>query len=88
MNGSDEAPEDSFLEQVVAQALEPYKAVLPPARLAEMAAFLRDALGSHPVGSTLLDRARPRAAPETSGDQAKHGSEAVNPEAKKKSDAG
>jgi hypothetical protein len=38
-----------------------------------MKEFLGDVLSTHPVGATLLDRARPREAPDQSGDQAKDG---------------
>jgi hypothetical protein len=63
--------DDPFLAAAIAAAVDRYQGVVPAPLLAEMRAFLGDVLSTHPVGATLLDRARPRAVPEQSGDQAK-----------------
>jgi hypothetical protein len=81
----DEVPEeqDPYLQQVLDETLAAYEGVVPPEMLRKMRLFLGDVLSTHPVGATLLDRARPRAVPYRSGDQAKDGAE---PAAKKKAE--
>src|SRR5262245_25009030 len=63
--------DDPFLEATVAAAVDRFEGVVPAALVAEMRASLGDGLSTHPVGATLLDRARRRAVPDQSGDQAK-----------------
>ncbi len=75
---------ERYLEQVVQEALEAYEGVVPDEVREQMRAFLSDALATHPVGATLLDRARPRQAPDRSGDQAKDGTETELPEDERK----
>jgi hypothetical protein len=52
-----------------------YAALLPEDIALEIRGFLEDVLTTHPVGATLVERARPRVAPERSGEVAKDGSE-------------
>jgi hypothetical protein len=63
---------DPVLEAQIERALEPYRAFLSPETLDVFRAFLADALTTHPVGSSLLARVRPRIAPLQSGDMPKH----------------
>jgi hypothetical protein len=62
---------DPHLTAVVRQAAEIYGAIVPPALRREIEAFLCDVLNDHPVGTALLDRARPRPPLEHSGEVAK-----------------
>lgn len=70
---SEPAGDDDTLERCLQELLEQYEGVVPPELMAEMQAFLGDALATHPVAATLLDRVRPRAVPFQSGDAAKPG---------------
>ncbi len=70
MGGDDQSDptRDPFREEVVERAVKRYEGVLPPEAVDEMRRVLHETLATHPVGSTLLERARPRQAPDTSGD--------------------
>jgi len=68
-----DAAEDPILEGEIERAMEPYKDMFPDAVLQTMREILAHALRTHPVGSELLNRVRPRSAPERSGAQAKEG---------------
>lgn len=72
MRDSTHIPHDTVLDAQVERALDPYRRILSPATLEVFRAFLADALITHPVGSRLLDRVRPRVAPLQSGDMPKH----------------
>ena len=52
--------DDAFLRERVDRALEPYQGVLSEAALRAMRTLLEDALLTHPLGATLMQRARPR----------------------------
>jgi hypothetical protein len=67
---------DPFLEELLDAVLKPH-ASLPPEILAEMRATLRAIAVAHPVGSALVDAARPRKAPERSGDELAPGAQAA-----------
>jgi len=88
---SDDLPEeqDPYLAQVLDEILAVYASaeVVDPELLRKMRLFLGDVLTSHPVGATLLDRARPRAVPLWSGDQAKEGAEPAAAKKKAEGDA-
>jgi hypothetical protein len=71
---SDE-PEDPFLEELLDEVLAVH-ADLPEDIRAEMRLTLRLIATTHPIGATIVDRARPRKAPLKSGDQPKPGSAA------------
>lgn len=47
---------------------------VPPDMVGVFRSYLRDVLMTHPVGSLMLDRIRPRPAPSQSGDMNKPGS--------------
>jgi hypothetical protein len=74
---------EDFVEDTIQQTLEPYAPRLPGGAVEEMRDFLSLVLDTHPVGATLVDRARPRRAPEKSGDQPKEKSDAAEEERKK-----
>lgn len=59
---------DPILDEQVERALAPYKPLLRPETLQAFRDVLRDVLRTHPVGSQLLDRVRPRVTPHESGD--------------------
>jgi hypothetical protein len=52
-------PEDPTLEAELDRALAPYAELLPPEMLAHLREALGDALTTHPVGLSLLERVRP-----------------------------
>lgn len=68
-------PDDPALEAQLdrAFALVACQDLVPPEMIPVFREFLRDVLLTHPVGSTLLDRVRPRPAPLESGDMPKPG---------------
>ena len=55
-------PIDPFVESTVERALAPYRGVVSAEALASMRVYLEDVLLSHPLGMTLVQRARPREA--------------------------
>ena len=63
--------DDAFLRERVDRALEPYQGVLSEAALREMRTVLEDALLTHPLGVTLMQRARPREARAKSDERAR-----------------
>jgi hypothetical protein len=65
--------EDPTLAAEIERAVAPYRALFPAEAIATMEDILEHALTTHPVGAALLDRVRPRAAPDRSGSQAKDG---------------
>jgi len=67
----DAVDREVFVEQTVTESLAPYEQLLPDWAREEMAQLLALALDTHPVAATLVDRARPRKAPERSGEQPK-----------------
>jgi hypothetical protein len=69
-----DADREAFVKETAAKAVAKYEGHLPAWLLKEMQAALEDVLGTHPVGATLVDRVRPRKAPERSGETAKDGS--------------
>ena len=71
----DATDRETFVKQVVDDSLAPYAELLPAHALDEMQALLSLVLDTHPVGATLVDRARPRKAPEQSGEQPKDGAD-------------
>lgn len=80
--------DDPHLAAEVERALAPYRAILLDEDIAAMKELLEHALTTHPVGAALLDRTRPRAAPDRSAGQEKKGHLAPpagsNPAASKK----
>jgi hypothetical protein len=66
--------DDPDLEAELTRALEPYQLLLPPEMLAVFRETLSDALTTHPVGSLLFERARPRNIQQVSEDREKPGS--------------
>lgn len=60
---------DPFLDEVVEEALAPYRAALSEDLLEAMRRVLEDTLATEPLARQLLSRARPRAVPLQSGDQ-------------------
>jgi len=62
----DEEADDPFLEAELDRALAPYLDKLPPDMIQHYRELLGDVLTTHPLGRRLLNRARPRQAPETS----------------------
>ena len=65
--------DDPHLAAEVERALAPYRGILSEAQLASMREMLEHALTTHPVGAALLDRTRPRTAPNRSAEQEKKG---------------
>ena len=65
--------DDPHLDAEVERALAPYRDLLSDEQLAGMKDMLEHALTTHPVGAALLDRTRPRAAPDHSAGQEKKG---------------
>lgn len=51
----------ALVEREVERAIAPYRGVLSPARLGEMASFIRDALLTHPVASAEVAQVAPPA---------------------------
>lgn len=60
--------EDAFIEAQIERATAPYRDLLPPEALAEMAEVLGDLLATHPVPQRLLARLKPRKEVTASGD--------------------
>ena len=69
-----EPAEDAYLEAELDWALEPYQSLLPREMLALFRETLGDALTTHPVGSLLFERGRPRDIKQTSDVREKPGS--------------
>jgi hypothetical protein len=69
-----DAEREAFVKETAAKAVAKYEGHLPAWLVKEMQAALEDVLATHPVGSALVDRVRPRKAPERSGETAKDGS--------------
>ncbi|MCC6556829.1 MAG: hypothetical protein IT372_28060 [Polyangiaceae bacterium] len=67
--------EDPFLEAELDRALEPYRDLMSPEMLEHYRELLGDLLTTHPEGKRLLERARPRRAPDKSGQRVKEGFE-------------
>ena len=70
-----EVSREDFVGRAVEETMAHFAALLPEDIAAEIRGFLEDVLTTHPVGSTLVERARPRVAPERSGEVMKDGSE-------------
>ena len=83
-----DTPQDPVLEAELDRAIEPYRALLPPELLAELRESLADALTTHPVGRSLLDRVRPQPVVESSGPRPKEGAGAQAEEPPKKKGMG
>ena len=66
-------PDDPHLDAEVERALAPYRGLLTDEHLAGMKEMLSHVLTTHPVGAALLDRTRPRTAPDRSAGQEKQG---------------
>ena len=64
--------EDPFLASLLDEVLAEH-ADLPPEALAEMRWILELAAKTHPTASTIVNRARPRAVPQRSGEQEQPG---------------
>lgn len=75
--------EDPILAAEIERAVAPYRALFPAEAIATIEDILEHALTTHPVGAALLDRMRPRAAPDRSGAQAKDGGADAVADAKK-----
>jgi hypothetical protein len=84
MNDTDEGP-DLFLAAEIERAVAPYRRLFPEDVIATMEEVLEHALTTHPVGASLLDRVRPRAAPDRSGSQTKDGAPGAVPDKKARS---
>jgi hypothetical protein len=61
--------EASFVDELAARAVAPYADLLPPEALAEMEAFIGDALATHPALAPLVARLRPRPPQASSAEQ-------------------
>ena len=73
MSKKENKPKDPVVEAQIDRTLAKYKRIAPPHMLAKMREELRELLTTHPVGAALMDQARKRAPPLTSGAQAKEG---------------
>ena len=76
-------PVDPIVAAEVKRALAPYEGIHPPDVLATMAEILEHALTTHPVGTALVDRVRPRVSPSQSATVAKDEESAASAPAKK-----
>jgi len=81
MNDIDTEP-DPFLAAEIERAVAPYRRLFPEEVIATMEEILQHALTTHPVGAALLDRVRPRIAPDRSGAQPKDDAPGLSPEKK------
>jgi hypothetical protein len=69
--GASGAPQDPLVEACVADALAPFRDLLPAGAAAEMREALALLLEAHPVLAPMLDGLRPRAVVASSGDVAR-----------------
>lgn len=65
---SERGSADAFFEAQVERALRPYRGKASAEELAALEEVVRDTLANDPVAAELLHAARPRAAPQHSGD--------------------
>lgn len=78
----DSPSRDAFVDALVARSLAPYQGAAPKWLLREMEYMIRLLAEAHPHVSVLVDRARPRAAPDESETRRKDGTEPSDDEAK------
>jgi hypothetical protein len=68
----DDAP-NPVATECIDEALAPYRDLLPPEVLADFAECLDLFLTTHPVAALVVERLRPRSAPETSAEMDRNG---------------
>jgi len=70
-------PGDPLVARLVEQSLAKYEHLLPPEALAELRLILEGFALTHPEMRTMVDRLRPRASTDASGDRVKDPEAAV-----------